>query len=83
MRERIRTYQTPTGIAIRGTIERIPGIARIDGITDNGVPSYAGGTDILWDGMEPLKLRGKIVFLDEDGGTWTFDQLVPVPETKG
>ena len=71
------TYLSPTGHEILGTLERLSGRAEIMGIDPTtGEPEYQGGTEIFYDDQETVTLDGKIVFLDSQGGEWTFDQLV-------
>lgn len=69
-------WVSPTGATVVGTMERIPGTARIVGIEDSGRPVYVGETDVDWDGQETLTRDGKLLFVDEHGTTWTFDELV-------
>jgi hypothetical protein len=35
---------------------------------------------MFWDDTEPLTRDGKILFLDADGESWTFDQLTKIEE---
>lgn len=79
----IREYLSPTGALILGTLERLTGRAEIDGIDEEtGEPSYSGGTEIFYDDQETVMRDGpgdvyrRMVYLDEDGREWTFDQLV-------
>ena len=70
-------YLSPTGSPIIGTLERLSGRAEIIGIDHTtGEPEYQGGTEIFYDDQETVTRDGKMVFLDEAGGEWTFDQLV-------
>ncbi|AZO61756.1 MULTISPECIES: hypothetical protein [unclassified Mesorhizobium] len=69
-------YLSPTGSPITGTLERLTGRAHISDIDpETGEPEYAGGTEIFWNDIQTAKRNGKIVFLDEEGDEWTFDQL--------
>ncbi|RUV10203.1 MULTISPECIES: hypothetical protein [unclassified Mesorhizobium] len=69
-------YLSPTGSAITGTLERLTGRAHISDIDpETGEPEYAGGTEIFWNDIQTAKRNGKIIFLDEEGYEWTFDQL--------
>lgn len=70
------TYLSPTGHEILGTLERLTGRAEIMGIDPTGEPQYQGSTEIFYDDQETVMRDGKIVFLDAQGGEWTFDQLV-------
>jgi hypothetical protein len=71
------TYLSPTGHEILGTLERLSGRAEIVGIDPTtGEPEYQGGTTIFYDDQETVWRKGHRVFLDSDGGEWTFDQLV-------
>ncbi|MDR6954148.1 hypothetical protein J2X65_003516 [Ancylobacter sp. 3268] len=72
-------WLSPTGSLIIGTLENIPGIARLIDISDDGRIEYLGGTDILWDGQATVQRDGKSVFVDEGGDEWAFDQLVKAP----
>ncbi|MBC6714768.1 hypothetical protein H9Q09_01030 [Aurantimonas sp. DM33-3] len=73
-------FQSPTGSPIVGTMERLSGRANITGIDpETRVPEYAGGTDVFWDEAETVERDGEMVFLDEDGVSWVFSQLVMVP----
>jgi hypothetical protein len=71
------TYRSPNDSVIIGTKELIPGIALISSINEDGTPNYNGGTDLLWDEQQPDLSSGKMIYVDEDGEEWTFDQLVP------
>ena len=86
-----RKYLSPGGVPIVGTLERLSGLARISGISDEGEPEFSGGTEVCWDeqGTEVFwddqitaTRKGKIVYLDENGGEWTFDQLTPEPDEE-
>lgn len=71
-------YLSPTGSPITGTLERLSGRAEISSIDEaTGTPEYSGGTDIFWDEQRTVERDGKIIYLDEAGDQWTFDQLVP------
>lgn len=74
----MKNYKSPTGSDIIGTSDTVLATATIQGIEDDGTPVYAGGSNIHWDSQETRKLNGKILFLDESGCEWTFDQLIPV-----
>ena len=68
-------YKSPTGSPIVGTLETIVGIGMIKGIDVDGTPDYVGETDIFWDDQITVVRDGKIIFVDDDGDEWTFDQL--------
>jgi hypothetical protein len=73
-------YQSPTGSPILGTLETTACRCNINGIADDGTPDYSGESDMFWDDTEPLTRDGKILFLDADGESWTFDQLTKIEE---
>lgn len=69
-------YISPNGSEILGTLERMSDRAEITGIDPKtGEPDYEGTTEIFYDDQETVMRGGKIVFLDESGDEWTFDQL--------
>lgn len=70
-------YLSPNGSPIIGTLEHLTGRAELDGIDpETGEPEYSGGTEIFYDDQRTAERDGKIIFLDEGGEEWTFDQLV-------
>jgi hypothetical protein len=71
----MKQYKAPSGSRIIGTLERLLGRAELSGIYDDGTPEYQGRTEIFWEAGGTVTKDGKIVFLDEDGAEWTFDQL--------
>jgi hypothetical protein len=77
-----RTWYSPQGTEIVGTLETITGRASIQDISDTGEPDYSGGTEVFWDEQKTvLNEAGQAIFLDENGEQWTFDQLTTtVPE---
>lgn len=77
-----KEYVSPTGKPILGTLEKLTARAEITGINDDGTPEYEGDTEVFWDSQETAELDGKVIFLDEDGYEWTFDQLKPVEESE-
>jgi hypothetical protein len=79
----MKEYVSPTGSPILGTKELLTGRAEITGIDDNGEPVYAGDTEIFYDDQVTETKDGKMIFLDEDGAEWTFDQLKPADEDDG
>lgn len=72
----------PDGSRITGTIEDIfdcvAGITDIDAKT--GEPEYDGETEVNWNGQKTRTRDGKMLFSDDDGGEWTFDQLTNAEE---
>jgi hypothetical protein len=70
----LSTYLSPKGSPIVGTLEIIHGVANCT-IHSDGTRTYDGGTDVDWDSQETVVRDGKVIFVDEDGEEWTFDQL--------
>lgn len=70
-----KTWYSPTGVQITGTLESLTARAHISGIADDGTPEHSGGSEIFYDDGKTVERDGKPVFLDEEGGEWTFDQL--------
>ena len=77
-----QAYVSPTGSPILGTLEHLTGRAEISGIFPTGEPEYEGSTEVFWDDQRSVLRNDKLVYLDEDGREWTFDQLVPASEWK-
>lgn len=76
-------YLSPNGSPIIGTLERLSGRAEISDIDPTtGEPEYSGSTAIFYDDQETVRRDGKIVFLDDGGDEWTFDQLVLAEEVE-
>lgn len=75
----ITTWYAPNGLEITGTLEALTGRARISGISEDGTPEHAGGTEVFLEDGKTVERNGKPVFLDEEGGEWTFDQLTSEP----
>lgn len=75
-------FVSPTGSPIIGTKELIPGVALVASISETGEPEYEGETDVDWDGQRTVKRDGKILFVDDDGEQWTFDQLTKVEDDE-
>ncbi|MCO5145399.1 MAG: hypothetical protein M9895_04365 [Aquamicrobium sp.] len=73
----MKTYLSPDGSEILGTLETLIGRAEIIGINDDGTPEYQGGTEVFWNAQKTVRRDGQIVYLDEAGREWTFDELVP------
>lgn len=70
-----KSYISPNGSPIIGTSDVVSCRAEILGIEDDGSPEYRGEIEVFWDEQKTLEREGKILFLDEDGCEWTFDQL--------
>lgn len=70
------TWRAPNGDAIVGTLEKLIGTALISGIEDDGTPIFDGETKVDWDSQVTVTREDKIIFLDESGNQWTFDELV-------
>lgn len=70
-----KNYYSPNGSRIVGTSDTVACRAEIFGIEDDGTPEYAGETEVFWDEQKTLERDSRILFLDEDGDEWTFDQL--------
>lgn len=51
----------------------------IDIDPDTEEPDYIGEMEVDYDSYEPVHRDGKVLFVDEDGGEWTFDQLQVEP----
>lgn len=77
-------YRAPNGLTINGVLERTPCSVGIESISDDGseVEYDGNGSTMYWDHQEPVKRGGSLVFLDEDGGEWTFDQLTKIKGDK-
>lgn len=80
----------PNGAEIIGTVERIPGVARIVPVVtigDKGKVSwtydYEGETVVDWDGQETMTACGETMFQDDDGGMWLERELVLRPRVGG
>lgn len=75
-------YKAPNGKLIDRIFETTPCAVGITSISDDGKQvEYDGhGSDMLWDEQKPIERNGSFVFLDEDGGEWTFDQLTKVED---
>jgi hypothetical protein len=43
---------------------------------------YQGSTEIFYDDQVTETLEGKMIFLDENGAEWTFDQLKPADDEE-
>lgn len=78
----MKQYRTKTThVLINRTLETVSAACDVVGINDDGTPEYSGDkTEIFYDEMRQKEEGGKLVYLDEDGESWTFDELEPVPE---
>ena len=70
----------PSGHAIVGTLDRIPGIAKINGASRNGETGeydldWEGHTEVLWNDQVTIYRQKERVFVDEDGGEWLESDL--------
>ena len=91
-RYRMYAVNKRTGSRIRGTYERLHGVA--EGAEDsfrrnsdgNIEFDYEGGTEVFWDDSTIVQRDGKIVYLDDQGTEVTQDDIVLVeqlPEDAG
>jgi hypothetical protein len=76
---------SPKHVPIMGTLERIPGVCPVIEDAFQRGPTgalvfdhYDTGTEISWDGQVTVTRKGLTVFVDDDGGEWTEDQLILV-----
>lgn len=71
-------YRSPKGLAIFGVLESCPCVAHIDDIADDGKSVTYGttGSEMDWDSQKPVERDSGLVFVDEDGNEWSFEQLV-------
>lgn len=77
-----KTWYAPNGLEITGTLETFSGRARISGIAEDGTPEHFGGTEVFYEEGKTVERDGKPVFLDDEGGEWTFDQLSSKPPVE-
>ena len=77
-------YKSPNGSPIVGTSDMVPATALINGINDDGTPDYAGSSLLDWDNQKTNRdsANDQILYIDDDGNEWTFNQLVKV-EAEG
>lgn len=71
---------SPTGKAIIGTYEMIPGVALVrefrvhpDGTVEY---EYEGETDVLWDGQYTSMVNGIPCYVDEDMDVWPESRIL-------
>jgi hypothetical protein len=78
-------FRAPNGLPINAVLETCPCMVGIDSIDPKtGEVEYDGnGSVMLWDDQHPVVRgdRGR-VYLDDDGGEWSFDQLVLITENE-
>lgn len=71
----------PTGVAIRGTLDQVPGCALLDLATvrrnDRGELEfeYEGETTIFWNDQTTQRQDGERLFVDEADNVWRESQL--------
>jgi hypothetical protein len=77
-------FKSPTGDLIVAILETTPCRVGITSISADGREvEYDGtGSQMFWDDQKPVKRNDSYVFLDENGGEWTFDQLIKVEEEE-
>lgn len=68
-------FESPNGDAIIGTSETVRCTAIVNSISEDGIPEYAGETEIDWDSQTTQERNGQILFICESGHEWTFKQL--------
>lgn len=70
-------FVSPNGVLIIGTLAKVP--ARVNALEydADGIPQWDGGTELFWDEMDTVERKGSLVYIDEEGGEWAFDQLSP------
>lgn len=76
-------FEAPNGEMIVGVLERVPCVVQIDDISEDGtyvLPTVGVSNTIWWDDQEPVMKGESLVFIDEESGQWTFDQLTKVVE---
>jgi hypothetical protein len=73
--------QSPNGSEIKGTLETLSGCALAYEFDETGEPNYQGETEIWWDEQKTVTNdKGQMLYLDEDGNEWTWDQLTPLDD---
>lgn len=83
---------SPDGCRVKGTLEKLSGVAQCGDIhrNEDGTLefSYEGGTEVWWDAAETVErlnsdtLKMETVFVDEDGEEWLASELVETPEEE-
>jgi hypothetical protein len=74
--ETAKVFIAPNGARIVGTLERLSGVARIEGWDEHGEPIYSGDTDIWWDEQRTEIRADEFVYVDAYGEEWLQSQLV-------
>lgn len=85
----LRSYLSPRGAKIIGTLEVIQAVALIDGIHDKaepttpeklgvvvGEPEWSGETQVDWDSQKTVTRNGSRVYVDADYQEWAFSDLI-------
>jgi len=58
------------GQLAKGTLESIPGLARLL-LDEDGSAEYAGSTDVYWDDQETIRdEQGRVTLMCPDGHQW-------------
>ena len=70
-------FKSPSGSPIIGTKENVPGCALATHYTEQGDPQYDGETTMYWDDQTSVTAAGGgLVYIDDEGVEWRFDQLI-------
>ncbi|WP_296203952.1 hypothetical protein [uncultured Hyphomicrobium sp.] len=68
----------PDGTTIIGTLESIPGVARIGNVRTDGAGrhtfDYIGETDVRWNEQETVSRDGQPVMVDASGAEWPLNK---------
>jgi len=79
-------YVSPEGTAIIGILVQTTGVQKLETINPDGTVDYADNMAVEerweWDEVtkfDPITNETSLVFVDDEGECWTFDQLVPTP----
>jgi hypothetical protein len=78
-----RTFLSPTGARIKGTVESLPACAPISDIDEHGIPVHSGDeSELFWDAMQTQvdSSTDQVLYMDENGEEWTFKDLTVAPE---
>jgi hypothetical protein len=71
--------KTNPDVCILGTYEMVPGTAGIQSVTldEKGefTWEWVGGTEMWWDDSKTQEKDGKTVFVGDDGGLYTSDEV--------
>jgi hypothetical protein len=84
----MKVFLSPEGNLIVGTLETVPGVAVIDmdsARIENGKLEfdYAGQTDLWWDDQSTQRKKGKRLFVDDEGKSFTEDQIYFIDPDNG